>query len=42
MMEMPKGRLFAVLLLALSAFFYFMPFAFIVFLSNLFPRLLAE
>ncbi|MBS3983357.1 MAG: sensor domain-containing diguanylate cyclase [Dethiobacter sp.] len=41
-MEMPKGRLFAVLLLALSAFFYFMPFAFIVFLSNLFPRLLAE
>ena len=42
MTDMPRGRLFAVMLLVFSAFFYFMPFVFGVFLSQLFPKMLGE
>lgn len=42
MTERPKGRLFVAMLLALSAFFYFMPFVLSMFLSDFFPKMLGE
>lgn len=42
MTDMPRGRLFAVILLVLSAFFYFTPFVLTVFLSHFFPKMLGE